>query len=115
MNVTGFTAANGCLKKSETRHNTKPFSVTGEDGEVNAETLESWAKRLPEIVKGYELKDIWNADKTGLFWRALPDKPLSVKKGRCKGRKYVKQRIAVLLIVNALGVRKNLPSLLEEA
>ena len=56
-------------------------------------------KRLPEIVRGYELKDIWNADETGLFWRALPDKSLSVKKGRCKGGKYAKQRL--LLIVNA--------------
>ena len=78
LNVTGFTAY-----KWKTRHNVKQFSVAGEDGEVNAETLESWAERLPEIVKGYELKDIWNADETGLFWRALPVKSLSVKKGRC--------------------------------
>ena len=56
--------------------------MAGEDGQVNAETLESWAERLPEIVKGYELKDIWNADETALFWRALPDKSLSVSKGR---------------------------------
>ena len=94
------------MEKWKTRHNVKQFSVAGEDGEVNAETLESWAERLPEIVKGYELKDIWNADETGLFWRALPDKSLSVKKGRCKGGKYAKQRITVLLIVNALGEKE---------
>ena len=58
LNVTGFTASNGWLEKSKTRHNVKQFSVAGEDGEVNAETLESWAERLPEVVKGYELKDI---------------------------------------------------------
>ena len=57
-------------------------------------------------MKGYELKDIWNADETGLFWRALPDKSPSVKKGRCKGGKYAKQRITVLLIVNALGEKE---------
>ena len=61
LNVTGFTASNGWLEKWKTRHNVKQFSVAGEDGEVNAETLESWAERFPEIVKGYELKDIWNA------------------------------------------------------
>ena len=64
LNVTGFTALNGWLEKWKTRHNVKEFSVAGEDGEVNAETLESWAERLPEIVKGYELKDVWNADET---------------------------------------------------
>ena len=106
LNVTGFTASNGWLEKWKTRRNVKQFSVAGEDGEVNAETLESRAERLPEIVKGYELKDIWNADETGLFWRALPDKSLSVKKGRWKGGKYVKQRITVLLIVNALGEKE---------
>ena len=94
------------MEKWKTRHNVKQFSVAGEDGEVNAETLESWAGRLPEIVKGYELKDIWNADETGLFWRALSDKSLSVKKGKCKGGKHAKQRITVLLIVNALGEKE---------
>ena len=64
LNVTRFTASNGWLEKWKTRHNVKQFSVAGEDGEVNAETLESCAERLPEIVKGYELKDIWNADET---------------------------------------------------
>ena len=91
LNVTEFTASNGWLEKWKTRHNVKQFSVAGEDGEVNAETLESWAERLPEIVKGYKLKDIWNADETGLFWRVLPDKS------------HAKQRITVLLIVNTLG------------
>ena len=84
LNVTGFTVSNGWLDKWKTRHNIKRFNVAGEDGEVNAETLESWAEWLSEIVKGYELKDIWNADETGLFWRALPDKSLSVKKDRLK-------------------------------
>ena len=102
LNVAEFTASNGWLEKWKNRHNVKQFSVAGEDGQVNAETLESWAERLPEIVKGYELKDIWNADETGLFWRALPDKSLSVSKGRCKSGKYAKQRITVLLIANAL-------------
>ena len=106
LNVAEFTASNGWLEKWKNRHNVKQFSVAGEDGQVNAETLESWAERLPEIVKGYELKDIWNADETGLFWRALPDKSLSVSKGRCKGGKYAKQRITVLLIANALGEKE---------
>ena len=63
-NVTGFTASNRWLEKWKTRHNVKQFSVAGEDGEVNAEGLEPWTERLPEIVKGYVLKDIWNTDET---------------------------------------------------
>ena len=41
LNFTGFTASNGWLDKWKTRHNVKQFSIAGEDGEVNAEKLES--------------------------------------------------------------------------
>ena len=112
LSVAEFTASNGWLEKWKNRHNVKQFSVAGENGQVNAETLESWAERLPEIVKGYELKDIWNADETGLFWRALPDKSLSVSKGRCKGGKCAKQQITDYLLPMP-WVRKKLPSLLD--
>lgn len=37
---TGFTALNGWFKKCKARDNVKQFSVVGEDGEINAETLE---------------------------------------------------------------------------
>ena len=47
LDVTGFTALNEWLEKWKTRHNVKQFRVAGEDGEVNAEALESWAERLP--------------------------------------------------------------------
>ena len=57
-------------------------------------------------MRGYELNDILNADETGLLWHALPDKSLSVKKGKCKGGKYAKQRITMLLIVYTLGEKK---------
>ena len=106
MDVPGFTKSNGWLEKWKTKRNVKQFSAAGEDEEVNAETLESCAERLPEILKGYELKDVWNVDEAGLFWLALPDTSLSVSKGRCKGEKYAKQRITVLLILNTLDEKE---------
>ena len=38
------------------------------------------------------VKDIWNMDKTGCFWRALPDKGLREKRKLCKRGKKCKQR-----------------------
>ena len=35
-------ASNGWLEKWKKIHNVKQFNVAGEDGQVNAETLESW-------------------------------------------------------------------------
>ena len=57
--VAGFTASNVWLKNWKARRKSK----------LNSES---------EILKGYELKDIWNVDETGLVWRELPDKMLSV-------------------------------------
>ena len=38
LNVTGFTASNGCLEKWKTRHNVKQFGVDVENGKVNDES-----------------------------------------------------------------------------
>ncbi len=48
--------------------------ISGESGDVEGVTIDSWKERLPELVEGYSTDDIWNMDETGLFWRALPDK-----------------------------------------
>ena len=86
--MVNFNASNGWLQKWKNRHNICDFRISGEDGgDASAGTLKSWAERLPVLVKGYELKDVLNADETGLYWRALPGKSLSVKGKKCKGGK----------------------------
>ena len=39
--------------------------VCGESGDVRGETVDSWKKRLPEILPCYAKEDIWNMDETG--------------------------------------------------
>ena len=34
---------------------------------------------LQVIIKPYLLKDVYNIDKTGLFWKAIPDTTLATK------------------------------------
>ena len=42
---------------------------------VDTEVLKEWKKgKLKEILKLYEPENIFNADKTGLFWQLLPEK-----------------------------------------
>ena len=49
--------------------------------------MDSWLEHIPSIFKGYEARNIWNCDKTGCYWKALPDKGLAEKKKECKGGK----------------------------
>lgn len=60
-------------------------------------------ERLKELCKGYELKDIWNMDESGCFFKTLPTEGLALKGKKAKGGKKSKQRITVGFFVSADG------------
>ena len=101
-----FVASNGWLDRWKKRYNIKGKVVSGESAGVSEETVVSWKERLPEILEGFQPKDIWNLDETGCFWRALPNKGLCQQSKACKGGKKAKERITVVLICNALGEKE---------
>ena len=60
-------------------------------------------QRLPVLCDGYEAKDIFNADETGMFFRAMPTKSIVTKGDSCIGGNNAKDRITVLLAASATG------------
>ena len=80
-----FKASNGWLDSFKKCHNIRQFTVSGEAADVLDETVEGWHERLKSIMAGYKAEDAWNEDKTGCFYRALPNKSLSERKKECKG------------------------------
>ena len=69
--------------------------------------------KLQGILKDYALKDIFNFDETGLFYRLEPNKTLA--SGPVKGTKKCKDRISVGLCANADGSEKLVPVLIQKA
>ena len=61
---------------------------------------------LPEILKDYSARDVFNADETGLYWRATPDGTLSFKSVEAPGSKVAKDRMTLLLTGNMDGSEK---------
>ena len=106
---TDFKALNGWLHRWKTRNNIKQRLIAGESADVSVDADKSWRERLPEILKGYEAKDIWNLDEMGCFWRALPNKGLGKFKGECKGGEKSKHRVTIAFFVNAAGESEHLP------
>jgi hypothetical protein len=41
--------------------------------------VDDFRSKIGKIVEGYKAEDIFNADETGLFFKALPDKTLAPK------------------------------------
>ena len=77
------------------------MSTLSEAADIHEKLVEDWGKLLESVCKGYQLKDIFNADKTGLFYRALPTKSMTVKGEEVKGGKKSNERTTVLLACSA--------------
>ena len=98
-----FKASNGLLDAFPKRYSIVFNVICGESAVVPQETVEVWKERLTTIIEGYNLNNIYNCDKTGLFFCALPDKTLTLKGEDCKGGKKSKDRLTAMLCCNASG------------
>ena len=96
-------ASEGWLTSFKKRHNILFKTISGEAKSVNTTVTDDWKKRLQFVVANYKPQDIFNADETGLFWRALPNKTLAVSAPDCHGTKNSKERLTVLFCVSFAG------------
>ena len=107
--LSSFKASSGWLEKFRKRHNISHRIISGESVPVDITTVNDWMQRIPNITQDYEPKNIFNCDETGLFYRAMPDKSLTLDKESCEGGKKSKDRLTILLCVNSAGEEKLKP------
>ena len=107
--LAAFTASKGWLEKFKQTYGLRETRITGEADDILRMTIQSWIERLPELTAEYELKDLWNMDKLGLFFKALPEKGLVQKSKKCKGGKKSKQRFTAAFFVAADGSKVSQP------
>ena len=79
LGIDQFSGSNGWLEKWQKRHNVRMVVLSGEAADVDPTVVSDWSERLKTICQGYALKDIFNSDETGLFYRALPTRSMAVK------------------------------------
>ena len=104
LGKTELECSDGWLSRLKKRHNIVFKNVCGERESVNISTLSNWTNDiLLPTLKKYRPCDVFNADKTGLFWRILPDKTMAFKGQHCHGTKTSKERITVLCCSNVDG------------
>ncbi len=90
----GFKSRNSIHKKKQ----------HGKAASVNIKGAEDRMIELRKIVALYLLRDIYNMDETGLFWKAIPDTTLATKAQ--SGTKKEKARISLGYCSNADGSDK---------
>ena len=101
--ITAFKASEGWLTRFKSRHNIEFKHINGEAADVNMDTVEEWKTKLKDLTKNFDAADIFNADETGLFFRALPNKTLAERSKKCVGGKMSKERLTVMLCASFTG------------
>lgn len=80
----------------------------GESAEVSNEVVQQWHQDLPNIIKNYELHDIFNCDETSIFFRVVPTKSYVSNSEGQSGVKVSKDRFSLLVCANAIGEKEKL-------
>ena len=104
MNVENLKASDGWPDRWKKRFNVSFKTVFGESNACTDEMVVPWEQTtLPTILSKYDLNQISNADKYGLFYRAHPNKSLYLKNKNCVGGKHSELRLTGLTATNAAG------------
>ena len=77
------------------------FDKLGEADDVLVSTMKAWIERIPALVRGYKLENMWNMDELGVFLKIFPDKGLMEKAKSKNGRIKNKVRLTAAFFVNA--------------
>lgn len=116
--IENFQASSGWLFKFYARHDIGNKKMVGESGSADVEAVEPFKEKLKKICLDNDIEsfEIYNADETGLYWKALPKNTVTSKKEKnAPGFKPSKQRISVLFCANADGSHRIKPLVVGNA
>ena len=77
--------------------------MPGERGDIDKNVVENWKEKLPKLCEGYEPKNIFNMDETGVFFKDTTRKTFHIKGEDCPGGKRSKERITVVFCASLTG------------
>ena len=97
----------GWLQKFQKRYNISYKRQHGEKADADVPAANSWKTTvMPVILEEFTPDKIYNADETGLYYRATPDGTLAAKGEEVSGGKKKKERLTVLVASNMTGSDK---------
>ncbi len=105
--------SNGWLESFQKRYGLKAHVLHGESGSADTAAIETSMPRIRGRLSKYSLKDIYNMDETGLFYRMAPDRTIAQR--QIEGSKKDKSRLTIALAANADGSHKIKPFIIGHA
>jgi hypothetical protein len=99
-----FEFSSGWLAKFKQRHQIRSHRRFGESGAADTKIIKESLPRIRTILDQYALADIYNMDKTRLFYRMQADNSLATR--QLEGHKQNKERITITVCYNIDGSNK---------
>lgn len=107
LGIPDFKPSPGWLQRWKKNENIHFRKHHGEAASADSQSAEEFKQNvLPLLLQKYALEDIYNADETGLFYKALPTGSYVAGSQASSGFKTPKERITLLFITNCIGTNK---------
>ena len=104
-----FKSSNGWLEDFKKCHNIIFRKLCSESQSMSNKLCLDWIKNLPDLLKDYSPNNIYNADETGGFFKALLGKTAIFKGEMFHGGKQSKDRVTLLFAANMSETDKLIP------
>jgi hypothetical protein len=103
IGLNNFRASKGWLEAFRKHHCIQFHLLSGESVGMDESVINRWKHNLPNTIQGYDTRDVWNVDETGLLWKCVPNCNLVLQGEKCKASKLAKERFTIALICSATG------------
>lgn len=106
-----FKATDGWFNRWTKRNGLVFVKQQGEAGSADLQAADRWKEEeMPEILASYPADCVYNADETGIYFKAMPDSTYVKmdQKRALRGFKTAKDRITALVCCNLAGEKEKL-------
>ena len=113
-----FKATRGWFHRFQKRHGIRNIKVQGEAASADTEAANRFPEELRSIIEeeGYDLRQVFNVDETGLYYKRMMSRTYISRKEKTQpGYKMAKERLTLLVGGNANGDKKLKPLLIHRS
>ncbi|XP_018794411.1 PREDICTED: tigger transposable element-derived protein 6-like [Bactrocera latifrons] len=96
----------GWLYRWQKREGISVKQIHGEGASANIKSANDFFELLPNLIQNYSAKDIFNADESGLSYKALPRSSLTSSGDNSKEFKSSKERLTCQFVKESFEVEE---------
>ena len=101
LGYSSFKASNGWLRNFKFRHGVRELDFSGEKLSADSAAAENFIEKFKTAAESYDPEFVYNADETGLVWKAPKTTLASKRESSAPGHKVSKERVTVLNCANS--------------